>query len=100
MGLQNQLNLIFQKWTPEVIEKTYFYGVLNQLAQQAGQSVSKVHEFQHSYFTGGQDLKTLDIQLGEATSLAQGMIHALKAKIEQAEQMPVTANGMPQREGI
>jgi hypothetical protein len=100
MRLQGQLDQIFLKWTPHTIQDQFFFGILYQLTQQVGQSVEKVHGFQHAYFTGSHDVKTFEIQLGEASSIAQGSISLLKAKIAQAEKIPYTPNGMPRREGL
>ena len=100
MKFQGQLDQNFQRWTPEAIQNEYFYGVLYQLTQQAGQMIDKVHGFQHAFFTGSQDPRTSEIQLGEATSSAQSSLNVLKSKIGQAEKLPPTPNGMPRREGL
>ncbi|MGZ3707521.1 MAG: DUF4339 domain-containing protein [Bdellovibrionota bacterium] len=100
MQLQSQMDQVFLKWTPESLQKDYFYGVLYQLTLQTAQGIEKVHGFQHSYFTGALDPKAFEIQLGEAVSNAQGAVSLLKAKIEQAEKIPPTPNGMPRKEGL
>lgn len=100
MKLQGQLDQIFLKWTPEVIQQQFFYGVLYQQTQQLGQLVEKVHGLEQAYFSGGHDPKTLDIQLGEAVSSAQTSLSLLKAKTAQAESLPPTPNGMPRRDGL
>jgi hypothetical protein len=98
--LENQLDQIFMKWTPEAMQKDYFHRSLYSLTQQVGQSVAKVHDFHNAFFTGVHDSKTFEIQLGEAISSAQGTMTLLKAKIEQTEKLPPTPNGMPQRESL
>ena len=98
MKLQEQLDLIFRKWTPEVLSKEYFYGSLYQLVQQAGLGAQKVHEFHHSYFVGVADAKTFDIQLGEAVSSATNALNLLKSRVDQVEKLAPTPNGMPRRD--
>jgi hypothetical protein len=98
--LEASLNTIFGDWTPEVIHDQFFYGTLYQLIHQLGQAIDRVHSFQNTFFTSVQDLKTLQIQIGESTASAQGTLILVKSKIEQAEKIPPTVNGMPQTEGL
>lgn len=98
--LDNQLRETFNKWTPEALQHEYFYGPLYLLVQQAGQSIAKVHNLHHAYFTGSVDTKAFDIQVGEAISVAESSINALRAKIQQAESIPPTPNGMPRKDGL
>ncbi|MGK5087803.1 GYF domain-containing protein [Bdellovibrionota bacterium FG-2] len=100
IGIMHQMGETFSKWTPETIEKDTFYGSLYQLTQQVAQAVEKVHRFHHSYFTEPVDPKGFEIQLGEAAASASTALATLKAKIEQAEKLPTTPNGLPQREGL
>jgi hypothetical protein len=100
MKLQEQMDQIFRKWTPEVLSQEYFYGTLYQLVQQAGISVQKVHEFHHAYFVGVSDQKTFEIQLGEASSSASNALTLLKAKVDQVEKLAPTPNGMPRRDDL
>ena len=96
-----QLDQTFQKWTPESLEKDYFYGILFQLTQQAGAAIERAHGFHDQYFTTKvPSASAFDIQVGEAVSQAQGAVNALKAKIDQAENLPPTQNGMPRKEGL
>jgi len=98
--LEASLNAVFDDWTPAVIHDQFFYGVLYQLIHQLGQSLDRVHSFQHAFFASAQDLKTLQIQIGETTAAAQGALILLKSKIEQAEKIPPSVNGMPRTEGL
>jgi len=100
MQLQGQMDQVFLKWTPESLANEYFYGALYDLTRQVGQSVARVHGFHHGFFTGSNDPKSFDIQLGEALSQAQNALSILKTKIDQAEKLPPTPNGMPRRDGI
>ncbi len=59
-----------------------------------------MHEIQDTYFTNKADLKSYDIQLGEATSQVQTSLSELRAKLEQVEKLSLTQNGMPNREGL
>ena len=99
-GLEGQLQAIFEKWTPEIVQSEYFYDTLYPLIQQTSQSVTKVHEFHSSYFKGVSDLRTFEIQLGEASSSCQNDINRLRSKIDQANKIAPTANGMPRKEGL
>lgn len=100
MKLEGQLDQIFQNLTPESVQNDYFYGSLYQMTHQVVEAVGNVHSFHQSYFTGIPDLKTFEIQIGEATSSAQTLISLLRAKIGQASSLAPTANGMPRRDGI
>jgi hypothetical protein len=96
-----QITETFQKWTPQVIQNDFFYGSLYQLTQAAGAAVGKLHSFQDAYFNTPQtDPKAFEIKLSELGASAQTAISDLKAKIEQAQKLASTANGLPQREGL
>ncbi|OFZ55412.1 MAG: hypothetical protein A2428_05800 [Bdellovibrionales bacterium RIFOXYC1_FULL_54_43] len=94
-----QMNTTFIAWTEKSLKDDFFYGVLYRLTQQAGQAVERAHSFHNTYFTAVVS-RSFDIQAGEAISQAQGAITALKAKIDQAERITPTLNGMPRREGL
>ncbi len=98
--LQAELNQIIEKWTPNMIQKEYFYGALYLLIQQTGQAIDKVHGFHRAYFNGTLDSKTLEIQIGEASALAQTAISILRTKTDQVEKLPLTLNGLPRRDGL
>lgn len=90
----------FQKWTPESLKNEFFYGNLYEQLQQTFKSVEDVHNVQNGFFTTATDPNTFDIQLGQAHSVASSAVAALKAKIDQAEKIPPTPNGMPRKEGL
>lgn len=98
--MQSQLEIIFSQWTPERLAGEFFYAPLFTLTQQAAQALAQVHGLHHGYFVGGVDAKSFDIQLGEATSGARATLLQLKMKIDQAEKLPPTPNGMPRRDGL
>jgi hypothetical protein len=100
MKLQGQLDQIFLKWSSETVQNEFFYSALYRLTQQVGQTIEKVHGFQHAYFNGMQDPRTFEIQLGETAASAQTSLNLLRLKIDQAEKLPPTPNGMPRREGL
>lgn len=99
-GFENQLNGIFQKWTPETVREQYFYGSLFLLTSQVGVAIDRLHGYQNSLFAENLDPKTLEIQIGEASSSAQNLIQTLKAKIDQAEKLPTSPDGIPLREEL
>jgi hypothetical protein len=99
-GLEGQLTQTFQKWTPDSFKNDFFYGVLYEKTQQAAQAVERLHEFHNQFFTGNVDAKGFEIQVGEATSVAQGAVSALRAKIDQAKNIPPSPNGMPRKDGL
>ncbi|MEK6705594.1 MAG: DUF4339 domain-containing protein [Bdellovibrionota bacterium] len=99
-GLENKLREAFQRWTQDVLEKEYFYGVLYLMLRQVGEALDKLHDVQHSFFTKPVEPQAFEIQLGEASSLMQSTVMALKTKIEQAEKIPPTTTGMPRKEGL
>lgn len=96
-----QMKKAFDTWTPTALRNDFFYGMLFQLTQQAGNSVMSVHDLENSFVSNpGTDRKSFEIQMGQSLSLAQNAILALKTKVEQAEKIPPTPNGMPRREGL
>jgi hypothetical protein len=99
-ALMDQLNQAFGKITPESVKNDYFYGALYQLSQQASQAVNKLHEIQNSVYTSTVDPKSAEIQLGEASAIAQTAVNELKAKIDYVDKLPPKPNGMPNRDGI
>jgi hypothetical protein len=99
-SLNEQLRQSYAKWTPEALEKDYFYPALYLLTQQTGQTIEQVHQLHQTFFEGKADLKAFDIQLGTAMSGAQNALSTLKSKIDQIEKLAPTPNGMPRREGL
>jgi hypothetical protein len=97
--LEDNLSSIFNGWTPSVIKDEYFYGSLYQLTHQLGQAIDRVHLFQNTFFTSTQDLKTLQIQIGESTAAAQSALTLAKSRLEQKEKAPISANGLPPLDG-
>ncbi len=98
--MDSQLQVSFQKWTPETLADEYFYPMLYRATQVAGQSVAKVHGIHHAFFTGALDVRSVDIQQGEALAGAKQALDSLKIKIDQAEKIPASPNGMPRRDGL
>jgi hypothetical protein len=96
----SQLQEAYQKWTPEVLQSEFYYGVLFQLVQQAGEAVFKVHGIHHGYFTGSVEKSSFAIQRGEALSQAEFALGALRSKLEQVEKLPKSPAGIPSREGL
>jgi hypothetical protein len=90
----------YAKWTPQALATDYFYGVLYDLTQKAGKAITDVHKLQADAVDGKIDPKALDIQLGTTMSGAQSALAALKSKLEQADKLTPTPNGMPRREGL
>jgi hypothetical protein len=99
-GLMDQLNQAFGKITPESLKTDYFYGPLYQASQQASQAVGRLHEIQNGVYTSTVDAKSAEIQLGEATAIAQTAVNELKAKIDYVDKLPPKPNGMPNRDGL
>ncbi|MCM2279967.1 MAG: DUF4339 domain-containing protein [Oligoflexia bacterium] len=99
-GFATQMNDIFGKWTPAVLESEFFYGSLYSMIQQAFQGVEQLHNLHHSYFTASVDAKAFEIQAGQVAATASAALANLKAKIEQAEKIPPAPNGMPRRDGL
>lgn len=98
--LSGTLDQSFAKWTPDLVQRDYFYGMLYQLTQQAGQAIELVHKTQQMYFLPTSDRNQVGGQLAQAGALAQSTLSNLRMKLEQAEKLPPTANGMPRRDGI
>jgi len=95
-----QLQEVFQKWTPEILQSEFFYGVAFQALQQAGQAVTRIHGVHHGYFSGSVDSSSFSIQRGEAQSQASFALNAVKAKLEQIDRLPKSPAGIPLREGL
>lgn len=101
LNFQLQMNKAFVKWTPEVLEKSFFYSELYKMIRQSQQDLEGVHNTQNAFFAGDvTDQNTFDIQLGQVSSVAESSIASLKAKIEQASKIPPTPNGMPRKDGL
>ncbi len=83
--LESQLNETFTKWTPQITQNEFFFGKLYTLIQTVGDRTDKLHMVQNSYFTAPVDLKSFEIQLGEATAQTQTSLSELRAKSEEAE---------------
>lgn len=99
--LQAELDQVASKWTPEILQNDYFYGMIFALVREAGQAVTRVHDAHHSYFTqGAAEAKTFETQAQEATTAAKAAIEKTLSKITQAEALGATPSGMPRREGL
>ena len=98
--LDTQLKDGFAKWTDQALQTEYFYGMLYSLTKSAGDAVEKLHQLHSDFFDGKIDPRTFEIQHGSSVSIAQNAISALKSKIDQAEHLAPTPNGMPRREGL
>lgn len=90
-----------EKWTPELIQNDFFYGVLFQMTQQAFQSLAQVYDLENGFMSGASvDMSSFTVQLGQARSTAENALALLKAKISKAENIPPAPNGMPRKEGL
>jgi hypothetical protein len=99
--LDAELVATFQKWSPELLSQEFFYGPVYALLLQTHQAVQRAHGVHDAFFTSkAPDLKSFEIQLGEANSAAQSAISMLKTKIDQAEKLPPTPAGLPRRDGL
>lgn len=97
--LDSKLGESFQKWTPLSFKSEFFYGALYEMTQATGGAIARLHRIHDTYFKTSVDKLTFDIQLGEATSSAQGALSALKLKIEKIEKLGTSPNGLPRKEG-
>jgi hypothetical protein len=106
--LQAQLQASWEKWpaatdsveAQKKFNDEVFYGPLYRAVRSLGESVSKLHELQHSLMEGKADARAAEIQLPTLVSECQTALAAAKAKVDQAEKLAPTANGMPRREGL
>ena len=99
-SLDSSLGQIFDQWTPDVIQKNYFYGSLYQWIKETGMEISKIHSLQNQYFNKTPDQKALDIQLGETFSSVSHRLSVLQSKVSHAESLIPPAHGMPRRIGL
>jgi hypothetical protein len=101
LNFQVQMNKAFVKWTPEILEQSFFYSNLYKMIQQSQQDLEAVHNTQNAFFDNDvTDQNTFDIQLGQISSVAESSIALIKAKIEQASKIPPSPNGMPRKDGL
>ena len=98
--MADQLRQSFDRWTPESLSKDYFYTSLYTLTREAGLSIEGVHQLQTGRADRKLDNKEFEIKIGSAMSLAQSTLNQLKSKIEQAEKLSPSSNGMPRRDGL
>lgn len=96
---ETQLDEMFARWTPDILQKEMFYGALYEGVQRAGKAVSKVHSLQSRYIEGvpANNAKAFELELAQAASDAQKILAELQNKIEQAEKLPATPGGLPGR---
>jgi hypothetical protein len=98
-AFNNKLGETFAKWTPVALQSEYFHGTLYASVLTAAQTVDRVHLSQSVFFSDPRlDVKSFDIQLGEAHSAAQSSLAGLKSRLEKVKAIPPSPNGMPQRE--
>ena len=98
--LQGELDQIFAKWTPDAIKNEYFYGFIYKEIQDAAQALGRVHSRQTDYFKGGVPPQNSDAELSGELKRIDDNLRGLQSKLEQAEKLPPTPGGMPQREGL
>jgi hypothetical protein len=75
----------FSKLPPDAIRDEYVHAPLYEMAKQAGVELQKLHDLQNDYFENRLDERSLEIQLGTATSVVESAYLAFKTKTEQAE---------------
>ena len=100
-AFQNQMNQSAKTWEENIAKNEIFYSALYLQAQLAEKAVYQVHELENQYFTVSKvDVAALGKQIQENLAQAQSALGTLKSKIAQAQKLPLTSQGMPQREGL
>ncbi len=88
----------YPRWSSPGVQNEYFHGELYSLALQAAQGLEKLHQTQLEFTQGKSNKSSVEIQLGQVTSVAQNTVASLKTKIEKATATPPTPGGLPQKE--
>ena len=96
--LADTLALNTARWSAPGVLNEYFHGDLYALTLNAAQALDKLHRTQTEFAQGRANKSIIQIQLGQATSVAQNTVASLKLKVEKAAALPPTAGGLPQKE--
>lgn len=99
-GFSGQMNASVAKWTPVALDSDFFYGTLYALLKHTHSAIEQVHSMQNEYLAKPGDAGAFEIQIGQTTAVAASELANLKARIDQAEKIPPSPNGMPRREGL
>lgn len=89
----------FTKWGTSLAAGDLYFDSLYRETQQAGEALIRLNSLQGEMLDGKGDRKSLEIQLGEATSVAQSAVQSLKTRIELVEKNATENNGLPKKEG-
>jgi hypothetical protein len=98
--LQDQLDSLMQRWTPDSLEVGYFHGALYSLLKQAGDHVRQLHQSQDDYLASTSVDEAAQAaartKILSETALIRALLKSLRDKTIATELLPTSAGGMPQ----
>lgn len=98
--IENKLDQAFLTWTPEAVQAEFFYSALYLLIKNAGLEIRRLHDYQNMFYFGKPDIKTFPTQLASLIAGAESALQFLMTKIQHAENLTPTSNGMPRKDGL
>jgi len=95
--LQNQLDLLYNSWSPEILSEKIFYGELYAKLKTAAADIKNIHSKQNNYIQTQIKDDQQEYEISSDISLVQSSIQQIRIKSNLTERLPSSANGMPQR---
>ena len=97
LQLQEQIDTLAKQWTPEEIQKNFFYAEFYSSLKTINDLVKRVHTDQTDYLFGKREDGAVEAKTELDAQAARAALQALRAKTTSALRLPPTANGMPQK---
>ncbi len=85
------------KWTPQFLERGFFYGPLFEMTRLSAQSVSRVHHVQTPLIQAKKVSRAQAQDMDATESTSRDALERLRARIDETSKLSLTETGMPQR---
>lgn len=97
LQLQAQIDTLTQQWTPQDLQKNFFYHELYTATKQLSELIKNVHGEQTEYLMGKKEDLAREAKIELDGQTARSALQNLRTRVAAASKVPATANGMPQR---
>ena len=95
--LQDGLESLFKRWTPDALENGFVYGRTYTFLKDAGRKIQAFHKEQTDYLVTRKVNPATEARIQSDESEIKAELQVVHEKVSYIEQVPTTANGMPIR---
>lgn len=100
LQLQEQINTATHEWTPENIQKEYFYSQLFLSLKKNNDLIKRLATDENVYLSSRKLNPLIEAKIEYDTQVARKSLENFRAQLLNALQTPPTLNGMPQKLGL